>query len=89
MKKNKTTIILVLSLIKKKKKTTLKIGFILIGITLLILNSSTLNNVKYNIPKDPKKLKNVKVEPEPQRKDPVTEQEKNERFLEEEYGRIR
>ena len=84
-----TTIILVLSLIKKKKKTTLKIGFILIGITLLILNSSTLNNVKYNIPKDPKKLKNVKVKPEPPRKDPVTEQEKNERFLEEEYGRIR
>ena len=84
-----TTIILVLSLIKKKKKTTLKIGFILLGIILLILNSSTLNNVKYNIPKDPKKLKNVKVEPEPPRKDPVTEQEKNERFLEEEYGRIR
>ncbi len=84
-----TTIILVLSLIKKKKKTTLKIGFILIGIILLILNSSTLNNVKYNIPKDPKKLKNVKVKPEPPRKDPVTEQEKNERFLEEEYGRIR
>ena len=84
-----TTIILVLSLIKKKKKTTLKIGFILLGIILLILNSSTLNNVKYNIPKDPKKLKNVKVKPEPPRKDPVTEQEKNERFLEEEYGRIR
>lgn len=84
-----TTIILVLSLIKKNKKATLKIGFILIGIILLILNSSTLNNVKYNIPKDPKKLKNVKVEPEPPRKDPVTEQEKNERFLEEEYGRIR
>ena len=84
-----TTIILVLSLIKKKKKVSLKIGFILIGIILLILNSSTLNNVKYNIPKDPKKLKNVKVKPEPPRKDPVTEQEKNERFLEEEYGRIR
>lgn len=84
-----TTIILVLSLIKKNKKATLKIGFILIGIILLILNSSTLNNVKYNIPKDPKKLKNVKVKPEPPRKDPVTEQEKNERFLEEEYGRIR
>ena len=84
-----TTIILVLSLIKKKKKTTLKIGFVLLGIILLILNSSTLNNVKYNIPKDPKKLKNVKVKPEPPRKDPVTEQEKNERFLEEEYGRIR
>ncbi len=84
-----TTIILVLSLIKKKKITTLKIGFILLGIILLILNSSTLNNVKYNIPKDPKKLKNVKVKPEPPRKDPVTEQEKNERFLEEEYGRIR
>lgn len=84
-----TTIILVLSLIKKNKKSSLKIGFILIGITLLILNSSTLNNVKYNIPKDPKKLKNVKVEQVSPRKDPVTEQEKNERFLEEEYGRIR
>ena len=84
-----TIIILVLSLIKENKKATLKMGFILIGIILLILNSSTLNNVKYNIPKDPKKLKNVKVKPEPPRKDPVTEQEKNERFLEEEYGRIR
>ncbi len=84
-----TIIILVLSLIKENKKATLKMGFILIGIILLILNSSTLNNVKYNIPKDPKKLKNVKVKPEPPRKDPVTVQEKNERFLEEEYGRIR
>ena len=84
-----TIIILVLSLFNKNKKVSIKIGFILVCIILLIINSSTLSNIKYNIPKDPKKLKNVKVEPVPPRKDPVTEQEKNERFLEEEYGRIR
>ena len=86
-----TTMLLILSIIKKKKKSTIKIFLVLSFIFIILLNSSTLTNIKYNIPQDPKKIKNIKkIEEETKEENNIlTEEEKNQKFLEEQYTRIR
>lgn len=87
------SIILLISIIKKSKKSIIKSGSILVIIILLVFNSSTISNIKYNIPK---KESNNKIETKKEETNTSeeinhieTEEEKNQKFLEEQYTRIR